>query len=189
MFGQYIPIGGWEQNMDKGRQYTYRTMKTQDMKETRQEEIKSLDDTAQYELSRHLLLQFNQIKKILLNFTFKNRSQNILSSNINYNLMDELRKERKIKMVIDDVNVDEYISMDMTEVDMDDLESHKNLEPDVKYAIQSKLGFRNEFADKISISKLNYIFQVLRWRFGNKAILSDPDAFKDKVRQMEKLDR
>jgi hypothetical protein len=74
MFGQYIPLGGWKNNSDMGKQYTYKTMKTQELKDTRTEEIKSLDDTAQYILSRHMLQQFNQIKKILINLTFKGRN-------------------------------------------------------------------------------------------------------------------
>jgi len=64
MFGQYIPLGGWKNNSDMGKQYTYKTMKTQELKDTRTQEIKSLDDTAQYILSRHMLQQFNQIKSV-----------------------------------------------------------------------------------------------------------------------------
>lgn len=75
-------------------------MKTQELKDVRQEEIKSLDDSAQYELSKHMLQQFNQVKKILINFSFKDKSKNILSTVINWNVIDELRRERKIKMVI-----------------------------------------------------------------------------------------
>ena len=32
--------------------------------------------------------------------------------------MDEIRRERKILMVINDDNVDQYINMDMTEIDI-----------------------------------------------------------------------
>jgi hypothetical protein len=59
----------------------------------------------------------------LINFSFKDRNKNVLSTLINYNVIDELRRERKIKMVIGDVGVDEYINMDMTEIDLTDKDS------------------------------------------------------------------
>ena len=65
-----------------------------------------------------MLQQFNQVKKILIIFSFKDRNKNVLSTLINYNVIHELRRERKIKMVIGDVGVDDYINMDMTEIDI-----------------------------------------------------------------------
>jgi len=38
-----------------------------------------------------------------------------------------MRKERKIMIVLRDVGVDSYINMDMPEVDMNDLDGHKDL--------------------------------------------------------------
>ena len=58
--------------------------------------------------------QFNQIKKILLNFAFKEKNRNILANEINMNVLDEMRRKRKINMVLQDADVDEYIAMDMT---------------------------------------------------------------------------
>lgn len=46
LFGQLIPIGGWKDNEKPGYSYTYKTMKTQELREVRQDEIQSLDDTA-----------------------------------------------------------------------------------------------------------------------------------------------
>ena len=34
-------------------------------------------------------------------------------------VMDEMRRERKILMVLRDANVDQYIKMDMTEIDIE----------------------------------------------------------------------
>lgn len=41
-------------------------------------------------------------------------------------------------------------------------------------------------SDKISLIKLNYMLAVLKKVFGDKANMSDPEAFKDKVRRIEK---
>ena len=38
-------------------------------------------------------------------------------------------------------------------------------------------------ADKISITKLDYFFRVMKKTFA-RATVSDPDAYKDKLRQM-----
>ena len=44
-----------------------------------------------------------------MNFAFKERNKNILSTEINSDVLDEMRRERKILMVLRDANVDKYI--------------------------------------------------------------------------------
>ena len=60
------------------------------------------------------------MKKILMNFSFKDKGKCILSTEINWDVIDEMRKERKIVMVLRDLNVDEYIFLDMPEIDIYD---------------------------------------------------------------------
>lgn len=67
------------------------------------------------------------LKKVLVNFSFKERGKLILISDINWDVIDELRKERKIFMVLRDRGVDDYINMKMTEIDLYNEESHKDL--------------------------------------------------------------
>lgn len=55
-------------------------------------------------------MQFSQLKKIMINLSFKDRHKLVLSAEINFNVIDELRHERKIAMVIQDKKIDEYIS-------------------------------------------------------------------------------
>jgi len=54
----------------------------------------------------------------------------------------------------------------------------------VQANIRDKLIFREQLAQKISISKLNFIFRVLRHLYKGKASIANPDGFKDKVRQI-----
>lgn len=117
-------------------------MRTNDLKEVRQDEIQRLDDTDQYIQSKHQLQQFNMLKKILVNFSFRDKGKHILVSDINWDVIDELRKERKIFMVLRDRGVDEYINMPMTEIDIYDEETHKELDLDLQRAIEEKLDFR-----------------------------------------------
>jgi len=62
-----------------------------------------------------------------MNFSFKERGKAILSTEINWDVVDEMRKERKIMIVLRDLDVDNYIEMGMAEVDLYDTDSHKEL--------------------------------------------------------------
>jgi len=109
LFGQIIPEGGFKQEAaGQKRSLTFKSMKTNDLRDQRQEELHEQDDTDQYLKSRHLLNQFNQIKKILMNFAFKDKGKAVLSTEIIQHVMDEMRRERKIYMVLRDVGVEEY---------------------------------------------------------------------------------
>ena len=124
IYGQFIDFK--EKDKDgNNRSTTYKSMRTNDLKEVRNQEIESLDDTAQFALSKDQLQQFNQLKKILINYSFKDRNKMILSQEVNWDVIDEMRLERKINLVLKDVGVDAYIFMDMPEVDLNNKESHK----------------------------------------------------------------
>jgi len=77
----------------------------------------------------------------------------------------------------------------MTEVDIDDKASHKDLPANVKHAIDEKLRFRAELAQKVYITRLDYIFRVLKQMMGRKANIADPDAFKDKIKMLRKAEK
>jgi hypothetical protein len=77
-----------------------------------------------------------------MNFAFKEKSKKILSTEINMDVLDEMRRERKIQMVIRDANVDNYIALDMTEINIYNKEEWKNSPAPVQLAIQDKLDFR-----------------------------------------------
>ena len=104
------------------------------------------------------------------------------------NVLDEMRRKRKINMVLQDAGVDEYIAMDMTEINMYEKEQWQSLDPKVQFAIMDKIEFREQLAQSISITKLDYMLKVIRKVFG-KGIISDPDAFKDKIRKMVRAER
>ena len=103
--------------------------------------------------------------------------------------MDEKRRERKIMMVLKDANVEQYIQMNMTEIDINDEEVVKEQPLEVQIAIQDKLDFRSHFAQTLFITRLNYIFRVLRQQYGRKATIADPEAFKDKIKAIERRER
>lgn len=84
-------------------------------------------------------------------------------------------------MVLQDKNVESYIDMDITEIDIYNRDEWAGQPADVRYAIQEKLDFRQGFAQQVSITRLDYMIRVLRHVF-KKASISDPDAFKDKIK-------
>ena len=104
-------------------------------------------------------------------------------------VMDETRRERKILMVLRDANVDQYIKMDMTEIDIENKAMVQEQPEDVKLAIQDKIEFRAQLAQTVFITRLDYIFRVLKQMYERKATISDPEAFKDKIRALERRDR
>lgn len=99
-----------------------------------------------------------------------------------------MRRERKIVMVLQDKNVDQYIGMDITDIDINDKEAWKNSAIDVQLTIVDKLDFRAEMAQKVSITRLDYMLKVIRAVLG-KGIITDPDAFKDKLKAMARAER
>lgn len=115
-----IPLGGFRKLGPGGtageQGATLKSMRTADLKDYRVEELQRLDDTSQREKSRHEINQYNQVKNIIINFSFIDRNKKVFSTDITYDVIDELRRERKIMMVINDTNVDQYIDFDMTEL-------------------------------------------------------------------------
>jgi hypothetical protein len=73
-----------------------------------------------------MLLQFNQIKKVVMNFAFRDKGKAVLAIDINQNVLDEVRRERKIHMVLQDKNVDEYINIDISEMNINNEEEWKD---------------------------------------------------------------
>ena len=52
-----------------------------------------------------------------------------------------------------------------------------------------KLDFRRKLAQKLSITRLDYYMKLLKELYGAKASVSDPDAFKDKIKLKERAQR
>ena len=93
-----------------------------------------------------MLKQFDQVKSILINFSYNERGRNVLVAQIIWNVIDELRRERKIKMVLhDEINVNQYINLDMTDVNLLETGQHLKLDPFVQLALQDKIDFRFQF--------------------------------------------
>ena len=97
-----------------------------------------------------------------MNLSFKEKGKSILTMEINWNVIDEMRKERKILMVLQDLKVGEYISMDMPDLDIYNEAVVKEQNPELQLCIQEKLEWRANFDYRVSIVKLDYILRVLR---------------------------
>jgi len=51
------------------------------------------------------------------------------------------------------------------------------------------LEFRAEFAQKLSITRLDYMIRMLRVNGKGRYSISDPDAFKEKIKFMERREK
>jgi hypothetical protein len=82
-----------------------------------------------------------------MNFSFKQRNKTFHSLDINQNVLDEMRRQRKITMVLGDLLlVEQYINADITEINLNNKELYEDKSLDIKLIIQDKLDFRYEFA-------------------------------------------
>lgn len=117
-----------------------------------------------------------------MNFSFDNRGQKTLSVEIIENVMDELRRERKIKMVLADSGIEEYIKLDLEGVSLED----EDISPEVKKVLQDKKKFKEKLCQTVSILRLGYIFKVLKMIHPGKASMLGAEAFKIKVMKLEK---
>jgi len=58
------------------------------------------------------------MKNVIVNYTFRDKSKFIISTEIVSQLIDEMRQERKILMALDDEIIDLYIHQDMSDVNI-----------------------------------------------------------------------
>lgn len=186
MFGQMVPKHGFDNNgmseFDKAATQ-YKSMRTQDLEFDRQQEKERLDDSIQFKRSREELVQYNEVKEILLNMSFKDKQKLILCNDIVWDVLDEVRKERKVIMVLNDDTIDDYISLDMTEVNILTAQDTADLSVQIKQACGEKLAFRRKLAQDVSLFRLDYILRVMRKVMG-KYTIADPSGFKQKLRVM-----
>jgi general stress protein 26 len=71
------------------------------------------------------------VKKILGNFTFVEKGKQILHTEIISAVLDEIRRERKVKMVLSDDDVEKYVCLDMSELQIQKLDPNVNLDLDI----------------------------------------------------------
>jgi hypothetical protein len=119
-----------------------------------------------------------------MNFSFDNKGVKTLAVEIIENVMDELRRERKISMVLADAEIEEYIKLDLTGVKEDD----EGISLFMKKVLISKRVFREELCQKVSILRLGYMFKVLKVVHPGKATMLGAEAFMVKMKKLEKKD-
>ena len=117
-----------------------------------------------------------------MNFSFYNKGVKTLAVEIIENVMDELRRERKISMVL--AEIEEYIKLDLTGVKEDD----EGISLFMKKVLISKRVFREELCQKVSILRLGYMFKVLKVVHPGKATMLGAEAFMVKMKKLEKKD-
>lgn len=101
--------------------------------------------------------------------------------------MAEMRRERKIRMALDD-KADEYIAISLSNIDIYDEEMVKTHDLPTQQVIEEKLEFRKSLAAAASVTRVNYMLKVLRIVL-HKGTIQDPDAYKAKIKRMFKVDR
>ena len=115
LYGQMIPEHGFKEDLkSKKGSNVLKSLKTKNLRDymDKTREIENL--SIQVNKSKYEIDQFNQIKNCLNNFSFNHAGQKQISVDIIDNCMDELRRERKIEMVLSDDNIEGYIQFDQS---------------------------------------------------------------------------
>jgi len=103
-------------------------MKTDELRDAREKYLEAADEKKKLAKARDELNQFQEIKKILFNIELKDKfGTKLLGTDIIWDVMDEVRSERKILMVLKNENTENYVNLDMTEVDMLNYNEDKSL--------------------------------------------------------------
>ena len=152
-------------------------MRTINMKEKRMKEKAALIDTSGYSKALFTIGQFNQLKKIARNLSLFLKSIQSISVDIMIDIIDELSRDRKIMMVIKDLNqIKEYIKIDLN----DDSKSPEKLR-----IIQEKQDYHKELANKLGKLQVNYMFKTINNLSEFKATCLDPRRFFEKQDALE----
>ena len=113
----------------------------------------------------------------------------ILSNDLIWDVMDEIRSERKILMVLKNDNTENYVSLDLADIDIANYQDDKSLSQDVFFACSEKVRFRKRMAvEKVGILRLDYILKVMRKVFFEKANIANPESYKAKLKSFEKAE-
>lgn len=162
-------------------------MKTSNLK-TYSAKLKELENSQdQIFKSKYDINQYNQIKSVLLNMSFVNKGSKTLCVDIIESVMDELRRERKIRMVLADADIEEYIKLDLSGEHNN--EDDKNASDHLKLVLEDKKEFKANLCQKVSIIRLGYMLKVLYAVHPGKASMLGADAYLAKVKKEEKAAR
>jgi len=156
-------------------------MKTTNLKTYKEQVVAMENQEGQIAKSKNDITQFNQIKSVLLNFSFNNAGAKTLCVDIIESVMDELRRERKIRMVLADAEIEEYIKLDLTGKNEDE----EGINPYLKQILQEKRLFKEALCQKVSIIRLGYMYTVLKAVHPGKASMLGAEAFNVKVHKVE----
>ena len=90
-------------------------MLTDNMRERRKTEKEQLNTRENLNKALRKLKQFNEIKRISSNQSFYNKGNALLCTEIVFNVINEMRRERKIQMAIEESgHVQEYVKLDLS---------------------------------------------------------------------------
>lgn len=177
-----IPRNGFGPNNELSNAQTFKSLKTENLQIYRNK-MQELQTRAEQESkSKSDIQQYQNIKSVLLNFSFDNLGHQTLCMEVIENVLDELRRERKIEMVLADDNIEKYI-----ELDFESIQSQEQIDntPYLQRILSDKAIFRERMCQKISVLKPLYIFRMLKKVFPDKASMLTAEAFKQKVIKIE----
>jgi len=117
LFGQFKKGKGMVVTNKGTKENKLKNMKTENLKDYKNKEQELEEVKNQVEDSRYKIQQFRELKSILLNLSYNDNGKKTLNVEIIQDVLDELRRERKTKMVLADADIEEYIDLDLVEAE------------------------------------------------------------------------
>lgn len=85
--------------------------------------------------------------------------------------------ERKIMLIIDGEDVDAYVQVDISGINLLDEESHKEFDGEKQEIINRKAQFRQDFAGRAAATRLDYMMRIMTIIFGKATKINDPERY------------
>ena len=92
-------------------------------------------------------------------------------------VLDDIIRERKIRMVLADADIEEYIKLDLSGHN----ENEEGISQFMKKVLVDKKMFKEDLCQKMSILRLGYIMRALKGVHGDKASMLGAEAFIVKI--------
>ena len=125
-------------------------------------------------------------RQLLANMSFKQNGKKTISVEIIESIIDELRRERKIKMVLAEEDIEDYIRIDLKAALAQPVES---LEPHVRAVVEAKQKSQYELCQRLAYLRLGYMLTVLRKIHPQRAGMLSAESFRTKIVKLEAEER
>ena len=127
---------------------------------------------------------------MMMSLTVKHQGKLILSTAIICHIMEETRCDRKIKMILNNGGIENYIKHDISHLGLVNLteEDWHSMSIPQRLIIEEKLEYRRSMAEKLSTIKLNFYLVMMKQNY-KEVTVPMPENYVEKLRSVQRSKR